>query len=101
MRTLMFLLILIPLFSCGPDLPDGDLLIKELYDQRVSEYISQKDFDCRTEAIADAEEHVDSIVHRMLNADLVDSLAFPNRPVKPVRPKPIIGKVQKFELEEN
>lgn len=101
MRALIILLILTPLFSCGPDLPDGDLIIKELYNERVAEYISQKDRDCRKDAIADAEEHVDSIVHRMLNADLVDSLAFPNRPVKPVRPKPIIGKVQKFELEEN
>ena len=96
---LLYLIAFLTLVSCGPDLPNGDKLIQEILDARIAEHISQKDKDCRAEALADAEEHVDSIVHKMLNADLVDSLEFPSRPVKPLRPDGIIGKVQKFEVE--
>ncbi len=95
---LLHLIALLSLVSCSPDLPDGDHLIKEILDARIAEHIRQKDNDCKAEALSDAEAHVDSIVYKMLNADLVDSLKFPSRPVKPLRPDGIIGKVQKFDV---
>lgn len=100
MRLLFVICLLLTFAACGPELPDGPLLIQEILDARIKEHIHQKDNDCKADALADAEEHVDSIVHKMLNADLVDSLEFPSRPVKPHRPDGIIGKVQKFEVEK-
>lgn len=101
MKVCLTFLSIIIFCSCGPELPDGDKLINEIYYARVKEYEAQKAKDCKQKAIAAAEEHVDSIVHRMLNADLVDSLDFPTKPLKPSRPKSIIGKVDKFEIRSN
>ena len=85
--------------ACSPELPDGDKIVKEIYDQRVSDYMSQQLSDCKNKAIEDAESKVDSIIHGMLSVSLVDSLDFPTKPVRPVSPEHIIGTVDRFEVK--
>lgn len=85
--------------SCGPELPDGDKLVKEIYDQKVSEFMSEKKSDCKQKALDDAESKVDSIIHDMLSVSLVDTLDFPTKPTRPSSPDHIIGTVKKFNVE--
>lgn len=99
-KVLFFLLVvLLFVVSCTTDLPNRDLLIKEIYDARVEQVRLQKNADCRSAQLEKAEAKVDSILHSLLNADLHDTLNFPSRPIKPSRPKHIIGTVDKFEVD--
>ena len=94
-------LILLTLLTCAcrSDLPDTDTLVKEIYDQRVEEFLAQKKADCKNRALLEAESQVDSIVHDMLNIGLVDTVDFPERPLRPVSPDHIIGTVKKFDIK--
>jgi len=100
-KVIFFLLaVLLLVVSCTTDLPDRDLLIKEIYDARVEQVKLQKNADCRSAQLKKAEAKVDSILHSLLNADLHDTLNFPSRPLKPSKPEHIIGTVGKFEVEQ-
>jgi len=84
--------------SCNVDLPDRKLLIDELYNEKVEAFKLKKDKECKAEALADAEAHVDSFLY--IPARLIDTLGFPDKPIKPQAPGHIIGKVKKFSTEE-
>jgi hypothetical protein len=99
MRTGGVFFFLVFLVSCSVELPDKEQLIEEYYQVKVENLRTTIIEKCRKEQIARADADVDSIVHRLLNADLHDTLNFPPRPTRPVRPDPIIGTVQKFDLE--
>ena len=98
MRSLSLFFIVI-LCSCNVDLPDEHHLMDECYTRQVKE-LKKKIYDkCRQDQIARADIEVDSIVHRLLNADLHDTLNFPARPTRPSRPENIIGTVDKFDVK--
>lgn len=98
MKKRLSILLLLVLGSCSPELPDSQSLIDELLESKVSDYKAKKNKECRNDALADAEAHVDSIVHRLLNLDLIDTIDFPSKPMRPRAPKHIIGTVDKFEV---
>lgn len=85
--------------SCTGNLPDGDALSASLYDQKLMALNAEADQDCRTRAIAEAEIFVDSLVDQWINADLMDTIDFPAKPVKPEAPEPVIGVMEKFDID--
>lgn len=99
MRTALLLLIFF-CTSCGPDLPEEKALIDLYYQSKVDLLLKDKDQTCRKKASDQAIIEIDSLIDRWINTDLLDSLIFPDKPVKPRSPDHIIDKVQKFEVEE-
>ncbi len=100
MRCTLLFSILVFLVGCTVELPDKEKLVDEYYQIKVDNLRATTIDKCKKEQIARADADVDSIVHRLLNADLHDTLNFPARPARPTRPDPIIGTVQKFDLEK-
>lgn len=86
-------------FSCSTDLPDQKELVDIYYQAKVRELMDQKDESCRKRAIAIAKEDVDSLIALHFNADILDTIQFPIKPIKPKSPEHIIDKVQKFEID--
>jgi len=99
MNRFSTLLLLLTFMSCGPELPDTQTIVDELYAKKKAVFVSKKLSDCKLEAIEAAEAHVDSIVHQLLNADLVDRIVFPVKPSRPEAPDHIIGTVKRWEQE--
>lgn len=50
-------------------------------------------------AIALAKVDVDSLIALRFNADILDTIQFPDKPIKPKTPEHIIDKVHKFEVD--
>ncbi len=97
MRIFLIAISLSALLSCGPELPDSQQLIDQMLEDKISSFEAQKKAECKEKALDDAEMHVDSIVLRLLNLDLVDTLNFPSKPTRPSAPDHIIGTVPRFE----
>ena len=98
MRKSAFIFLVLFCSACSVDLPDANTIIEEIYRQQVEEFRVRDERECRAKALSDAEAHVDSIVYQLLNADLVDSLSFPDKPIRPSAPDHIIGTVKKFDV---
>lgn len=101
MRCILYLFILFLLSSCGTDLPDSETLVQEFYEARVSKLEYEKWEDCVYNITSEAKKDLDSIVHRLTKADLMDTIDFPSKPVRPHAPDPIIGTVKRFEVKDN
>ncbi len=86
-------------FSCTGALPDKDELINQFYIEKLMSLHNEADASCRIRAIENAELFVDSLVDQWINADLLDTVLFPAKPLKPQAPDPIIGTVEPFELD--
>ncbi|MBT8191208.1 MAG: hypothetical protein KJO50_05245 [Bacteroidia bacterium] len=95
----LFPVILFLLMSCNSRLPDKDMLITRFYNDRVKNHSIEKDKACLEKAIASAEIYVDSLVDQWINEDLLDTIKFPPKPTRPRTPDPIIGTVERFELD--
>jgi len=87
------------MFSCTGELPDQDELIDIYYQAKVKDLLDSKDAACRKRAIALAKTDVDSLIAQRFNADILDTIQFPPKPVRPTSPDHIINKVQKFEVD--
>ena len=98
MRYLLYISLLF-FCSCTTDLPDRNELIDLYYEAKVENLLEDKDVACRKRAIAMAKADVDSLIALRFNADILDSIQFPTRPIRPQSPEHIINKVQKFELD--
>ncbi len=99
-RRLIHCLTIVLLFvfaGCKQILPDKQQVIEKLYNAKVKSLKDKKDRKCQKAAIAEATLQVDSIIHKLLNKDLLDTLSFPSRPIKPPTPKSIIGTVDRWE----
>ena len=86
--------------ACQSSLPNKEATIDTFYQLKVEELLDQKDQECKREIYSEAKTALDSIVHKLLNADLMDTIDFPDKPVKPTKPKHVIGTVDKFELPD-
>ena len=83
------LFILLILFACKSDKIerlDQEELITKKYDHLINERISE----CKNKAELEAENKVDSLIDKLLKKDLIDSIRFPDKPVRPDRPETII-----------
>jgi len=64
--------------------------IKDALEKRKSTYAKEILGNCRRDILARAEIYVDSIISAEINFQLSDSIVFPEKPVKPGWPGPII-----------
>jgi len=62
------------------------LSYEEMVEKKFRKSINERLNICKDEAIANAEVKVDSIIDRLLTTDLIDTLDFPQKPVRPERP---------------
>lgn len=86
-------------FSCQDPLPDKKALIKQYYSEKVNKLKVDKLKQCREDILVEVEMKIDSLIDNFINADLLDTLRFPVKPVKPNHPDHIIDKVKKFDLD--
>lgn len=63
---------------------------QELIDKRYEKLINKGISDCKLEAENEAEKKVDSLIDKLLKKDLIDSINFPEKPIRPDRPDGII-----------
>ena len=94
------IILILSLFGCKKDLPDRQTLLDAYYQKKESEFLNGRSEDCKKKAIAEAQVAIDSLLDNWLNANLFDTLSFPQKPIKPVTPNHIIDKVSKFEIED-
>ena len=99
MKKVAYILLLLVFCSCTANLPDKDELISRMYEERVAQLYISKDAECQERVLEDAEAHVDSLIDQWINADLMDTLVFPSRPIKPNTPDHIIGTVKRFDKD--
>ena len=92
-------IIFLCLLSCTSRLPDRELLTREFYTKQVLDHSMEKDKACIERAIASAGVYVDSLVDQWINEDLLDTIKFPPKPLKPEAPDPIIGTVDRFNID--
>jgi len=99
MRILLFISFIF-LWSCQSDLPKKSELIDLYYNAKVEQLLKEKDEACMRRALAVAKEDVDSLIALRFNADILDTIKFPVKPVRPNAPEHIIDKVNKFEVDK-
>ena len=95
-------LIVIPvlmLMACNEKLPNRKALIESYYAEKVAKLEEEQQEICKEEVIALVKSHIDSIIDTRVNAALIDSLQFPDKPNKPAKPEAIIDKFQRFTLD--
>ena len=88
------ILSLITVFSCS-DVDSNDLninnpKINQALEKRKAEYAKEILDKCHRDILAKAEIYVDSIISAEINFQLSDSIVFPEKPLKPGWPGPII-----------
>ena len=96
-RVVAIVLVLI-CASCQNNLPDKKELIEQYYNEHVALLEKQKLRECNERTLVDVESEIDSIIDNLINKDLLDSLNFPNKPLRPQRAKHIINKVDTFSV---
>jgi len=89
-KTYGFILFCLLFFSnCENDKIER-LDFKELIDKRYEELINKGISECKLDAENEAEKKVDSLIDKLLKKDLIDSISFPEKPIRPDRPDNII-----------
>lgn len=91
---LFYILSMITVFSCS-DVNSNELninnpKIKQALDKRKAEYAKEILDNCHRDILVKAEIYVDSIISAEINFQLSDSIVFPEKPLKPGWPGPII-----------
>jgi hypothetical protein len=91
---ILFSVLLITVYSCSDvdtkDLNINNPKIRSALEKRKSEYAAEILENCRRDVLAKAEIYVDSLISAEINFQLSDSIVFPEKPVKPEWPGPII-----------
>lgn len=67
-------------------------LMHQTYERKVNEYINNRRQKCLEKILLDAETYVDSVIINEINIKLLDTIIFPEKPLKPEFPKKIILK---------
>jgi len=91
---LFYLILLLTIFSCSDkdstELNINNPKIEEALEKRKAEYAREILDNCQRDILAKAEIYVDSIISAEINFQLSDSIVFPEKPIKPGWPGPII-----------
>ena len=65
-------------------------LMHKTYEDKVTSYINTRKHKCLEKILLDAETYVDSIIINEINIKLLDTIIFPEKPLKPDFPNRII-----------
>jgi len=69
------------------------------YENKVKLLLEEKKQACLKRALDAAKIDVDSMIAARFNADILDSINFPIKPLKPSTPDHIIDRVDKFDID--
>jgi len=98
MKIFLFISMLL-LTACKSEGPDMDALVLQYYTERQFDLKKERFEICQDEIRSEAKSSIDSLIDTWVNAELIDTLSFPARPRKPIRPEAIIDKFEKFSLD--
>ena len=87
------------MLSCQGEPIDKQSLINSYYQQRYDALSAEKSEVCKEEILKEIEVVIDSLIDTWVNAELVDTINFPGKPIKPIKPPHIINDFQKFSLD--
>lgn len=76
-----------------------DKLVLQYYAERQSDLKKERFEICQDEIRAEAKSSIDSLIDTWVNAELIDTISFPAKPRKPIKPEAIIDKFEKFALD--
>ncbi len=96
-RYILLFLVSLMFLSCVQKL-DEEKILRERFNTRIAEYKAGKIQECKEKAIDQAEFYVDSLIDTWVGREVIDTIAFPEKPSKPQRPDPILGTLKKFEV---
>jgi len=65
-------------------------LMQERYNKSLSDYLANRHTKCLEAILEDAEIYVDSVIINEINILLLDTIIFPEKPIKPNYPDTII-----------
>lgn len=65
-------------------------IVAEYLKERLDSYMATRKKNCIKEILEDAEAHVDSTIINEINIHVLDTLIFPEKPIKPPYPGKII-----------
>lgn len=91
-KTLYFLLLLLMVSSCQKKKKKNIQPVEFFYKQKKSELVKEKDKECREKAILDASAYIDTIIDKIAKKQKLDTINFPSKPNRPVRPDALIEK---------
>jgi hypothetical protein len=98
MRILISISLLF-LCACNSNLPDKKNLIDQYYHEHFLSLKIEREEICNAAVLEQVKFEIDSLIDQWVNAELLDSVNFPAKPVRPPKPEHIINKVSKFELD--
>ena len=55
--------------------------------------------ECEEEVLEEAQAQIDSLIDTWVNAELFDTIRFPGKPAKPLKPDDIFDAFQRFPLD--
>ena len=73
--------------SCSTELPDKKVLIDEYYQGFVNQLRQEKLDECREDILVEAQTEIDSLIDTWVNAELFDTIRFPSKPIRPLKPE--------------
>ncbi len=99
MKKILSIAVIVFLLSCQNEVVDKQSLVNNYYQQRFEALASEKKEVCKEEIIKEIQIAIDSLIDTWVNAELVDTINFPGKPIKPIKPPAIINDFQKFSLD--
>ena len=96
--SFVILLVIATMVGCVEPLDEAAIKAERIEKKRKEYHIKRLN-QCKQEAIEEAEFYVDSLIASWIGHEVMDTISFPNRPIRPNRPADIIGTVPKFDIE--
>ena len=95
----IFFLLLVIVYSCN----SGDankILLENEVEYKMKRYVHNKLKKCKSNALEDAEIHVDSIITEVTNNAVKSDLEFPERPIRDTSSENFNFKIDSIELDD-
>lgn len=99
MKQIFFISILIVFCSCSGEKLDKQALIDKYYSLKFQELQEEREALCKERILGLAQTEIDSLIDTWVNAELIDTILFPPKPLKPGKPDHILDKFQKFRVD--
>lgn len=94
----LFLIATCTLTACVEPI-DEQAIIDARIAKKVKDYKARRLKECKIKASDRAETYVDSLIANWVGSEVMDTIAFPDRPPRPERPDAILGTVKKFDIK--
>ncbi len=90
--TRVFIIACLLVFSACEKDKTPKLVLEEVMAEKKKKFLEEKKEECKQKAFEEARQYVDSLANKWVQDDLLDTIDFPSRPVRPERPEDILEK---------